>query len=847
MYASSSCKRLGEHFSSGACKNSNYVVQIVEKLKGNGRKNNMLDPEITKERKKREDQWMIKLRTVYPYGLNDSLNDQSSMKVVDTTGITALLFSPLPRTLSRPPRVHNHNNNTTQDSDSFFTKFFDLLANNRGHAANFLRRGLLRMNKMNLTILAKRFSSELCKDVNEKYVQWLKMGIDIMESKMYKVPRARPEKKHSKYKITIPFVNKALDFINVPQVLRSKETLASTPPLIEPDDIPMVVFKLSKPIRSQIFNYKKFVSKELDLDKFGKNKRSITCNCRKYDREFWNTDRNHVLTGNLEIVKNAKLRKLLSKGPKFREPTKINWKEARTIVSVGLDNYVEIMSKVKGVSKVYFDDWKNTILSQVDEKINTNKQRVKAVDRKSVFEDPDAKQELDSLQSDFIIVPIDKASSNIAFICRRHYAEVIYNELDIASAQNPNSTYGITNTSSADIILSHRTKLSNWDLELEEEMQCLPNLYWIPKMHKTPVGERFIIASPKCSTKPLLKDATNILSLCQHNIENFHNKNRIWTGISNFWVIQNNSPVTDRITKINKNKKGNSIRTFDFSTLYTKIPHILLLNALYEIVDFCFKGGISYGIYVNSKNNGASWRKPYKDYRLYSKESIKEILKFIVDNAYFQIGDKVFKQCIGIPMGSDPAPFMANLFLYFYENNFMEYLKKNDPERAKKFRHVLRFIDDLIAMNDQDEFSKSFREIYPQEMEVKEENTDNKSASYLDLDCQIKDKTIVSKLFDKRDAFKKFSIVRMPYRCSNIPSKMFYSTISAEILRICRACSLYSDFLSSSKKLLTRMENQGAKKEGTGRILMKMLSRHSNNFTKFAKAAETIVSDILVS
>ena len=50
IYASSSCKRLGEHFSSGACKNSDYVVQIVEKLKGNGRKNNMLDPEITSAR-----------------------------------------------------------------------------------------------------------------------------------------------------------------------------------------------------------------------------------------------------------------------------------------------------------------------------------------------------------------------------------------------------------------------------------------------------------------------------------------------------------------------------------------------------------------------------------------------------------------------------------------------------------------------------------------------------------------------------------------------------------------------------------------------------------------------------
>ena len=45
---------------------------------------------------------------------------------------------------------------------------------------------------------------------------------------------------------------------------------------------------------------------------------------------------------------------------------------------------------------------------------------------------------------------------------------------------------------------------------------------------------------------------------------------------------------------------------------------------------------------------------------------------------------------------------------------------------------------------------------------MKEENTDNKSASYLDLDCQIKDKTIVSKLFDKQDAFKNFLSLECP-------------------------------------------------------------------------------------
>ena len=91
-------------------------------------------------------------------------------------------------------------------------------------------------------------------------------------------------------------------------------------------------------------------------------------------------------------------------------------------------------------------------------------------------------------------------------------------------------------------------------------------------MRKTPVGERFIIASPKCSVKHLLKDFTSILKLFQKQFESFHDKNRLWVGVSHFWVIQNNKPVVDHINKINSKKKAVSIRTFDFSTLYTKIP-----------------------------------------------------------------------------------------------------------------------------------------------------------------------------------------------------------------------------------------------------------------------------------
>ena len=87
------------------------------------------------------------------------------------------------------------------------------------------------------------------------------------------------------------------------------------------------------------------------------------------------------------------------------------------------------------------------------------------------------------------------------------------------------------------------------------------------------------------------------------------------------------------MNKISNKKGAISIRTFDFSTLYTKIPHNLLKEALSEIVDFVFKGGKSNGVYVTE--NEASWRKPSKDFRINTNESIKSILNYVIDNAFF--------------------------------------------------------------------------------------------------------------------------------------------------------------------------------------------------------------------
>ena len=53
--------------------------------------------------------------------------------------------------------------------------------------------------------------------------------------------------------------------------------------------------------------------------------------------------------------------------------------------------------------------------------------------------------------------------------------------------------------------------------------------------------------------------------------------------VKTFWVIQNNEAVLNSLIDLNKRRRGNRISTFNFSTLYAKIPHSKLLDVLSEI------------------------------------------------------------------------------------------------------------------------------------------------------------------------------------------------------------------------------------------------------------------------
>ena len=58
----------------------------------------------------------------------------------------------------------------------------------------------------------------------------------------------------------------------------------------------------------------------------------------------------------------------------------------------------------------------------------------------------------------------------------------------------------------------------------------------------------------------------------------------------------------------------------------------------------------------------------------------QKAVKYLIFHSYLKlkIGDTIFLQIIGIGIGSDPAPFMANLYLFSYEFAFIEQKSKTN-------------------------------------------------------------------------------------------------------------------------------------------------------------------------
>ena len=112
--------------------------------------------------------------------------------------------------------------------------------------------------------------------------------------------------------------------------------------------------------------------------------------------------------------------------------------------------------------------------------------------------------------------------------------------------------------------------------------------------------------------------------------------------------------------------------------------------------------------------------------------------EFLINNIFVIVGGRVFQKTVGIHMGTNCAPLLADVFLFPNEADFIQGLpKKNEKKLARSFNFTFRYIDDVLSLNNS-RFGDFVHRIYPIELEIKDNTYTDRSASYLDLLLEVK-------------------------------------------------------------------------------------------------------------
>ena len=83
----------------------------------------------------------------------------------------------------------------------------------------------------------------------------------------------------------------------------------------------------------------------------------------------------------------------------------------------------------------------------------------------------------------------------------------------------------------------------------------------------------------------------------------------------------------------------------------------------------------------------------------YSEVDVIKMLEFLIDKIYMQFSEQIFQQTVGIPMGTNCTPLLADLYLYGYEADFIQgLLKAGKKHLAEKFNFTYKYIDEDLYL-----------------------------------------------------------------------------------------------------------------------------------------------------
>ena len=183
------------------------------------------------------------------------------------------------------------------------------------------------------------------------------------------------------------------------------------------------------------------------------------------------------------------------------------------------------------------------------------------------------------------------------------------------------------------------------------------------RTYKKPYKACFITNSSSCTTTSLSKVSTSCLTAVKNHWIKYCEKTYEREGINYFWSIKNSTKILSKLKA--KGFQASKISTYTFSTLYTTLPHNLIKKQLIDLNEHTFKREeVVYLAYNAERDFFTAEKEKYKNYSLWSCQKVTDALVYLFDNIYIRFGSKLYRQNVGIPMGTNCAPLLLICFKF---------------------------------------------------------------------------------------------------------------------------------------------------------------------------------------
>ena len=159
---------------------------------------------------------------------------------------------------------------------------------------------------------------------------------------------------------------------------------------------PTVSYEYTSTVASTLFNFAPALS-NLNVSEYLSNPQ--TCQCK--ESKFCYEPQGYVITGDLRVIENARLRERVAKGSKYREPSRVNCKATETTFLESINLYAKNWSKREQVELKYLSQWKDQLKELVADRISNWKGHIKSSKCK-VLDQPDVKDILQKLHANYV-------------------------------------------------------------------------------------------------------------------------------------------------------------------------------------------------------------------------------------------------------------------------------------------------------------------------------------------------------------------------------------------------------------------------------------------------------------